>query len=87
MTVTMHQILTVTAEFDTLGGASAGLLAWELGTATEAVTPAWEQAIHRGLLISAPIDPVFGEAMYRIGPGGRRFLSAGRERDVPARVA
>ena len=42
--VSLQQLLEVVAEFDDSGGASLGLVAWELCVGEELVAPAWQQA-------------------------------------------
>src|SRR5450755_524 len=43
--VSLQQVLEVVAEFDDSGGASLGLVAWELCIDEELVAPAWQRAI------------------------------------------
>ena len=54
--VSLQQVLEVGAEFDTSGGASLGLVAWELCVDEELVAPAWQQAISHGLMRPAGRD-------------------------------
>lgn len=46
--VSLQQLLEVVAEFDYAGGASLGLVAWELCVEEELVGSAWQRAIRRG---------------------------------------
>jgi hypothetical protein len=54
--VSLDHVLEVVAEFNDTGGASLGLVAWELGVEEQLVAAAWQQAINRGLLTSAAPD-------------------------------
>jgi len=54
--VSLGHLLEVVAEFNDFGGASLGLVAWELCVDEELVAAAWRQAIRSGLLMSAAPD-------------------------------
>ncbi len=54
--VSLGHVLDVVAEFNDSGGASLGLVAWELGVDEQLVAPAWQQALRLGLLTSAHPD-------------------------------
>ena len=54
--VSLQQVLEVVAEFDDSGGASLGLVAWELCVDEELVASAWQQAIDHGLIRAAGRD-------------------------------
>jgi hypothetical protein len=66
--VSLQQVLEVVAEFDDSGGASLGLVAWELCVDEELVAPAWQQAIRHGLLTLAGRDRQ--EQLWRLSPAG-----------------
>lgn len=71
--VSLQQVLEVIAEFDDSGGASLGLVAWELCVDEELVAPAWQQAISHGLIRPAGRDSQ--EQLWRLtsaGPAGAR---------------
>jgi hypothetical protein len=54
--VSLGDALEVVAEFNDSGGASLGLVVWELGVEEHLVARAWQQAIRLGLLTSAVPD-------------------------------
>lgn len=62
--VSLQQVIEVVAEFDDLGGASLGLVAWELCVDEELVAPAWQQAISHGLMRPAGRD--WQEQLWRL---------------------
>jgi hypothetical protein len=66
--VSLQQVLEVGAEFDAYGGASLGLVAWELCVDEELVAPAWQQAITHGLLRPAARD--WQEQLWRFSSAG-----------------
>jgi hypothetical protein len=63
-------LLEVLADFDDLGGASIGLVAWELFITEREVSDAWALAVAAGWLAPAGRDDVFGEQMWRLTPAG-----------------
>jgi hypothetical protein len=67
--IAMQQVLEVVAEFDESGGASSGLVAWELFADERRVADAWAQA--DGLLRPATHDSVNDEQMWRLTTGDR----------------
>jgi hypothetical protein len=77
--VSLQQVLEVGAEFDAFGGASLGLVAWELCVDEELVAPAWQQAITHGLIRPAARD--WQEQLWRLSSAGwaaaRRKLPSG----------
>ena len=66
--VSLHQVLEVVAEFDGHGGASLGLVAWELCAEEELAAPAWQQAISDGLIGPAGRD--CQERLWRLSSAG-----------------
>jgi hypothetical protein len=54
--VSLVHVLEVVAEFNDSGGASLGLVAWEICVEEQLVARAWQQAISLGLLTSAGRD-------------------------------
>jgi hypothetical protein len=64
----LQAVLQVVAEFDEYGGASVGLIAWELSVDEWLVAEAWEQATTRGLIAPAGYDQ--GERLWRLTPAG-----------------
>jgi hypothetical protein len=67
--VSLQQVLEVVAEFDDTGGASLGLVAWELcADEQELVAPVWQQAITHGLIRPAGRD--WQEQLWRLSSAG-----------------
>jgi hypothetical protein len=67
--VSLQQVLEVVAEFDDSGGASLGLVAWELcADEEELVAPVWQQAISHGLIRPAGRD--WQEQLWRLSSAG-----------------
>jgi hypothetical protein len=66
--VALQQVLEVGAEFDASGGASLGLVAWELCVDEELVAPAWQQAITHELIRPAARDSQ--EQLWRLSSAG-----------------
>lgn len=63
-------LLDVIADFDQLGGASLGLVAWEMFVSEQDVSEVWASAQAAGWLEPAGWDDVFGEQLWRLtGPG------------------
>jgi hypothetical protein len=69
-------MLEVVGEFDQSGGASLGLVAWELSVEEEQVLEAWKQGQAEGLLKPAGEDPLDGEQLCRLSVGGWAALQA-----------
>ena len=66
--VSIQQVLEVVAEFDHFGGASLGLVAWELCVDEELVAAAWQQAISHRLISPAGRD--WQEQLWRLSGAG-----------------
>jgi hypothetical protein len=66
--VSLQRLLEVAAEFDPFGGASLGLVAWELCVEEQLVAPAWRHAVGDGLLTPAGRD--CQEQLWRLSPAG-----------------
>jgi hypothetical protein len=63
-------LLEVLADFDELGGASEGLVAWELFVTEREVREAWAFAVAAGWLAPAGRDEVYGEQLWRLTSEG-----------------
>ena len=64
----LQAVLQVVGEFDDSGGASAGLVAWELCVDERLVAGAWERARVMGLIAPAGYDQ--HEQLWRLTPAG-----------------
>lgn len=71
-------LLEVLADFDELGGASLGLVAWDLLVSEREVSETWAAAIAAGWMAPAGWDDVFGEQLWRLTPAGWRARAASR---------
>jgi hypothetical protein len=69
-------LLEVIADFDGLGGASLGLVAWELFVTEQEVSDAWASAVAAGWLAPAARDEVYGEQLWRLTAEGWIALAA-----------
>ncbi len=68
--ISVQKVLEVVGDFDQTGGASLGLVAWELSVDEERVIDAFEQAQADGLIKPGGNDPLHGEQMWRLTVGG-----------------
>jgi hypothetical protein len=68
--IAIQQVLEVVADFDESGGASSGLVAWELFVDEQRVAQAWAQAQADGLVRPAAHDGVNNEQLWRLTAGG-----------------
>jgi hypothetical protein len=86
--VSLQQVLEVVAEFDDFGGASLGLVAWEMCVDEQLAADAWQHAISDGLIRPAGRD--WQEQLWRLSSAGwaaaRSECAAAPERAV-SRVA
>ena len=73
----VQRVLEVVGDFDQTGGASLGLVAWELAVDEERVIDAWEQAQADDLITPAGSDPLHGERMWRLTVSGWAARRAG----------
>ena len=73
--VSLRLVLEAAAELDTSGGASLGLVAWDLCVEEHEVAPVWERAIVFGLLKPCGQDDAHGEQLWRLTPGGWSALT------------
>jgi hypothetical protein len=64
----LQAVLEVVGGFDDDGGASVGLVVWELCVDDWLVAGAWEQAKARGLIATAGYDRC--EQLWRLTPAG-----------------
>jgi hypothetical protein len=75
--ISILQLLKVVAGFDEHGGASLGLVAWELFVDEHDVQSAWEHALAEGWLKPVGRDLAYDEQLYRLTLTG---WAAARER-------
>jgi hypothetical protein len=75
--ISVQRVLEVVGDFDQTGGASLGLVAWELAVDEQRVIDAWEQAQADDLIKPAGNDPLNGEQMWRLTVGGWAARRAG----------
>jgi hypothetical protein len=64
--ISVQQLLEVVADFEEHGGASPGLVAWELCVDERDVQAAWEHAIAEDWLKSAGRDPASADQLHRL---------------------
>ena len=64
----LQAVLEVVGEFDEYGGASVGLVAWELCVEERMVASAWERASATGLIAPAGYDQ--HERLWRLTAAG-----------------
>jgi hypothetical protein len=74
--ISVQAVLEVVGQFDESGGASVGLVAWELCIDERLVLAAWERARVAGLI--APAGHDLDEQLWRLTPAG---WAARRERE------
>ena len=72
----LQAVLQVLGEFDESGGASVGLVAWELCLDERLVAGAWAQARATGLIAPAGYD--LHEQLWRLTPAGWAARLVGR---------
>jgi hypothetical protein len=63
-------LLEVLADFDELGGASIGLVAWELFVTEHEVSDSWAVVVAAGWLAPAGWDEVHGDRLWRLTSEG-----------------
>jgi hypothetical protein len=68
--ISEHGLLEVLADFDELGGASPGLVAWELFVDESVVSETWAVAVAAGWLAPAGHDDVYSERLWRLTAEG-----------------
>jgi hypothetical protein len=73
----LQAVLQVLGEFDESGGASVGLVAWELCVDERLVARAWAQARAAGLIAPAGYD--LHERLWRLTPAGWAAQHSDRE--------
>ncbi len=73
----LQAVLQAVGEFDESGGASVGLVAWELCVEERLVAGAWDQARATGLIAPAGYD--LHEQLWRLTPAGWAARLVGRE--------
>ena len=79
--ISVHRVLQVVRDFEASGGASLGLVAWELALEEDDVVPAWDRATALGLLERAATDPVHREELWRLSTLGWAELGVGPDDD------
>ena len=85
--VDVETVLGVVREFDNLGGASLGLVSWELCVEDRAVHAAWQAAVDEGMLEPAGQDLVGGEDLWRLSGTGWTHLGVSPATDRRRRDA
>jgi diguanylate cyclase (GGDEF)-like protein len=85
--IPVERVLAVVRDFQLSGGASLGLVAWELCVADQAVAASWKQSIHDGLLEPAGQDLQSGEDLWRISRRGWEALGVDPVADRRRRAA
>lgn len=78
------RLLGVLTDFDALGGASLGLVAWELFVPEQQLRGDWQLAIDRGWLTPAGYDAVHDEQLWRLTPRGRAAAQAAQAQATAA---
>jgi len=73
----LQALLQVVGEFDEYGGASVGLVAWELCVDEWLVADAWEHAKGTRLIVPAGYDQ--HEQLWRLTPAGWEACQGERE--------
>ena len=73
----LQAVLQALGEFDESGGASVGLVAWELCVDERLIAGAWAQARATGLIAPAGYD--LHEQLWRLTPAGWAAQHSGRE--------
>jgi hypothetical protein len=66
--ISLERVLEVVGNFDRFGGASLGLVAWDLWVEDEVVSDVWQRAQSEGLIAPAGLD--LEEQLWRLTPGG-----------------
>jgi hypothetical protein len=69
--ISPERLLEVMADFDEFGGASMGLVAWELYVPEQDVAVAWDRAFTNGWLQPAGHDSPNDEQLWRLTLTGR----------------
>ena len=68
--ISLRLVLEAVAGLDAAGGASLGLVAWDLCVEEHEVADAWQRAIADGLLKPSGHDDTHGEQLWRLTAGG-----------------
>jgi len=68
--ISIRELLETVGEFDRCGGASVGLVAWELSVEEHRVATAWGAARARGLISPASVERASGEQLWRLTADG-----------------
>jgi hypothetical protein len=80
--ISVQRVLGVVRDFESSGGASLGLVAWELSVEEEHVGAAWGRAVADALLAPLGVDPINLEELWRLTERGWEEL--GRLDEDPA---
>ncbi len=75
-TVSMCDVLEALGQFDSCGGASVELTAWELNADREFIANCYSDALREGLIVSAGADGASGEMLWRLTDHGRTALES-----------
>ena len=73
--ISLPLVLEAAAGLDAAGGASLGLVAWDLCVEEHEVADAWERAIADGLVNPSGRDDTLSEQLWRLTPGGWSALT------------
>lgn len=68
--ISVQRVLEVVGDFDEYGGASLGLVAWELSVSERQAADAWAQAQAEELLEPAGGDKIHDEQLWRLTADG-----------------
>jgi len=68
--ISIRELLETIGDFDRSGGASLGLVAWELSVEEQRVASAWNAARASGLIKPASVDRASGEQLWRLTADG-----------------
>jgi hypothetical protein len=78
--ITVQLVLEAVSGLDGAGGASLGLVAWDLCVEEHQVADAWQRAIADGLLKPSGYDDMHGEQLWRLTAGGWLALKDGQSK-------
>jgi hypothetical protein len=86
--ISQRLVLEAVAGLDAAGGASPGLVAWDLCVEEHEVADAWQRAIADGLLKRSGHDDTHGEQLWRLTAGGWAALDDDQpeQPDQPSRT-
>jgi diguanylate cyclase (GGDEF)-like protein len=79
--ISVRRVLGVVRDFEASGGASIGLVAWELSVDEALVAPAWDRAVADGQLARQGVDPVNDEELWGLTAAGWALLGVSPDTD------